>query len=366
MIDRYFDNAATTPVDPRVLEEMLPFLEADFGNANSIHGFGRRALAGVDLARQRVADLIGAEDPSQVVFTSGASEANNWVLRSFSSSAISPFEHSSLLEPAEVLGSVVLDPGLSMPEASVDLISIMTVNNETGAILEPRTHRASAARIHTDATQALGKIPFCVDDLDYASFSAHKLYGPKGIGALYLSSEPLSPMIQGGEQEHGMRAGTLNVPGIVGFGAACAISAVEIDKDSGKARELRSAVLEELIGVSDWKVNGGPDPSPFILSISFVGVEGETLVIECDKAGYAISAGAACSSRSTEPSPVLLALGLDEPWRRGTVRVSFGRFNNLDSAVGLARTLAHTVEKLRTMSMGSKISRNVERVDARL
>src|SRR5579862_8510349 len=226
--------------------------------------------------------------------------------------------------------------------------------------------RAIASLIHTDATQALGKIPFGVAEIDYASFSAHKLYGPKGIGALFIANEALSPLIQGGEQENGLRAGTLNVPGIVGFGAAAAISAQEMATDSSKANELKGTLLAQLHNVSDWEINGGSQVSPFILSLSFLGVEGETLVIECDKAGYAISAGAACSSRSTEPSHVLLALGLDESWRRGTVRISFGRFNTPESASGLGTTLAQTVEKLRTMFMGRKISRNVERVDARL
>jgi cysteine desulfurase len=365
LTDRYFDNAATTPVDPRVLKEMLPYLEGDFGNADSIHAFGRKAMAAVDLARSRIATLIGAEDPSQVVFTSGATESNNWVLSAFPNAAISPFEHASLFEPARSLGSRILPPDLST-QGRFELLSIMSVNNETGRIFDVRAHRAGADKLHTDATQAIGKVPFDVNGIDFASFSAHKLYGPKGVGGLYFALDPPAPFLTGGSQQAGLRAGTLNVPGIVGFGAAAAIAQDEWIEDSCRACELRASVLDGLAEVSHWKVNGGPAVSPFILSISFYGVEGETLVIECDKAGYGISAGAACSSRSTEPSHVLLASGLDELWRRGTVRVSFGRFNSLESARGLARTLAHGVEKLRTMSMGVNNSRNVERVDARL
>jgi cysteine desulfurase len=370
VIERYFDNAATTPVDPRVLREMLPFLSEEFGNAHSIHQFGRKAMEAVELARQRVADLIEAEDPSQVVFTSGATESNNWILRSFPGAVISPFEHSSLFEPGRLLGCGVIDPKVllgeaprqpvdplplrvtpspnSMPQVT-QLISVMAVNNELGTMWDVREFRPDADLLHTDATQALGKVPFSVDGIDYASFSSHKLYGPKGIGALYLRGL-LDPLIAGGEQEHGVRGGTLNVPGIVGFGAAAAIAQDEMTADSSKALECRNAVLEELNEVTDWRCNGGTTVSPYILSVSFLGVEGETLVIETDAAGYAISAGAACSSRSTEPSHVLRAAGIPGNWARGTIRISIGRFNTVEAARGLGRSLARSAQKLRTMS----------------
>jgi cysteine desulfurase len=349
MIFHYFDNAATTPVDPAVRHEMTAFLGVDFGNANSLHTLGRKAEQTVELARSRIAELIGAEDPSQIYFTSGATEANNWLLRGFSDVAISPFEHSSIFETAHALGQTILPPNLQ-PAAHHELISVMTVNNETGALYDVRQLRDRANELHADATQTLGKLPFSVEGLDYASFSAHKLYGPKGVGALYARGNPPAPLLIGGEQEHGFRAGTLNVQGIAGFGLAAAIAADRLEADAVKAAELKAVVLEQLHRVSDWKVIEDGPTSPYILSVSFLGLEGETLVIEADAQGYAISAGAACSSRSTEPSHVLLAMGLDEAWVRGAVRISFGRFNNMESARNLGQVLAQNVKNLRTMS----------------
>lgn len=350
--ERYFDHAATTPVDERVLAEMLPFFDEAFGNANSIHSFGRRAADAVEIARQRVSELIGADDPSQVVFTSGATEANNWVVSAFENGAISPFEHDAAWEPAKYKGFDFLPndgTSLLLPSQGYDLISVMGVNNEIGSIWRTADFRPYAQRLHSDLTQQAGKLSIDLADLDYASFSAHKLYGPKGVGALYISDEPPSPLMRGGEQEHGFRPGTLNVPGIVGFGAAAAIAGDEMEENFAHAQSLRAIVLEELNRTSDWRINGGENVSPYILSVSFQGIEGETLVVEADAAGYAISAGAACSSRSTEPSHVLTALGVEEDWRRGTVRISFGKANTLESANDLAKTLLRIVEKLRTM-----------------
>lgn len=363
-IDRYFDNAATTPVDPRVVEEMLPFFAEEFGNSESIHAFGQRAHQAVELARERVASLLGAEDPSQIVFTSGATESCNWVIRNFDSGWISPFEHSAVREPALASGFRVLEnkgwalskgdgmafaydhPTTASPDQSIEesLFAVMTVNNETGAILQAP---GSGGKVLRDATQALAKVP--IELGDYVAFSAHKLYGPKGVGGLY-QQEPLhEPSQRGGQQEQAQRAGTLNVPAIVGFGAACAIAEQEMEMDYRKAEECRGVVLESLKSLSDWQTNDSANQSPFVLSLSFAGIEGETLVVDLDAKGFAISAGAACSSRSTEPSFVLTALGLEETLRRGTVRISFGRFNTLESAAELGANLLLSVQKLRTM-----------------
>lgn len=349
---RYFDHAATTPLDSRVLEEMLPYLREDFGNANSIHSFGARADAGVARARERVAELIGADDPSQIVFTSGATEANNWVISAFDTGAVSPFEHSAVREPAirrgfEVLPNVGLE--LGSPQREAGLISVMSVNNEIGSRWNAAGLASPGTLIHSDMTQQVGKLPIVLDGIDFASMSAHKLYGPKGIGALYFASQPPEIFMAGGEQEHGWRAGTLNVPGIVGFGAAAAIARDEMDGDLLHAENLRGIVLEALEHLPDWRINGGNEASPYILSISFLGLQGETLVVEADQAGYAISAGAACSSRSTEPSHVLTALKIGPEWLQGTVRISFGRSNTPDSARELARTLLRISQKLRRM-----------------
>lgn len=350
---RYFDNAATTPLDPRVLREMMPYFGEAFGNASSIHTFGLRAQAAVQLARERIASLIGAEDPTQIIFVSGATEANNQVIRSFSTGITSPFEHSAVREPANQKGWRVLGnegPKLIVPSKRHELISIMLVNNETGTLWQPRDFGVYANYLHSDVTQAVGKHPMSLDGIDFASFSAHKFYGPKGIGALYFRDTAPDTLLRGGEQEHGLRGGTLNVAAIVGFGLAAELAQGEREDNWKYVSELRSVFLEGLSGCTDWKINGGENVSPYILSISFLGVQGETLVIEADRAGYAISSGAACSSRSTEPSHVLSALGIPAIWSRGTVRISFGKYATIEAASSLGRYLRQTVENLRTFN----------------
>jgi cysteine desulfurase len=350
---RYFDHAATTPVHPAVLGEMLPFLSDDFGNANSLHSFGRKALAAVELARERVAALLRAEDSSQVIFTSGATEGNNWLLQNYPDAIVSPFEHSSIREPAAYLGLRTLphvEAELFPHDDETSLVNVMRVNNETGTVWDAASLRGRATRVHSDLTQAAGKIESELDGLDFATLSAHKFYGPKGIGAIYIASDHLSPMLRGGEQEMGLRGGTLNVPGIVGMGAAAQIAMELRESNYAHALELQQIVLETLSKIGDCLVNGGQSRSPYILSISFLGIEGETLVLEADHSGYAISSGAACSSSNTEPSPVLRAMGLSDPWNRGTVRISFGTANTRESAAGLAASLQYSSEKLRTMT----------------
>jgi cysteine desulfurase len=360
MREKYFDNAATTPLDPRVLAEMRPFLEDDFGNSESIHGPGRRAASAVEAARARVAAAIHAADPEQVIFTSGATESCNWVIRNFERGAISPFEHSAVREAGLARGyDTLANDGLEVlppegvapegPALAYELVCQMLVNNEMGAVW-PAERPWYGDAVMVDATQALGKTRLDLADVDYAAFSAHKVCGPKGIGALYLGSVLREPSQRGGGHEFGLRAGTLNVPAIVGFGVACAIAEHEQDQDAELARELRSIVLAELESVGDWQVNGGHNAVPHILSLSFLGIEGETLVIEADARGYAISSGAACSSASTDPSHVLTALGMPAEWLRGTVRISFGRFNTTESAWDLAKTLRSIVNSLRTMN----------------
>ncbi|MFI5386296.1 MAG: cysteine desulfurase family protein [Fimbriimonadales bacterium] len=354
---RYFDNAATTPLDPRVREAMLPYVDDAFGNANSIHSWGLRAHDAVQRAREQVARLIGAEDPAQIYFTSGATESNNWVLNAADKIVISPFEHSSMREPALRRSARVLEiDGLSiepptMPNAQHPtpnaLLSVMAVNNEIGTIWHAPNYALEGDFVHSDITQAVGKIPIAVDGLDFASFSAHKFYGPKGIGALYCRDRPPEPLILGGEQEQGFRGGTLNVPAIVGMGAAAEIASQEQPEDFERATLLRTILLDGLKGLTDYQINGGDRTSPFIVSVSFRGLEGETVVLELDRAGFAASAGAACSSRSTEPSHVLTALDMEPAWLRGTVRFSFGRFNTPEATAALVKTLRTSMEKLR-------------------
>lgn len=350
--ERYFDHAASTPIDPEVLDAMLPWLRDGFGNAHSIHEAGRAAMAAVSRARFQVAELLGTDDPSEVVFTSGATEANNWVLSAYERVACSPFEHPSVLEPVlarkgEVLGHTGWD--LHSPVTDVDLVAVMDINNETGVrLVTPPTK----ARIHRDITQTLGKMPL-PEDFHLASFSSHKLYGPKGVGGLWIKDqELLAPLIRGGGQEFGLRSGTLNVAGIVGFGEAARIALERMGTDAEHARMLRKTVIDVFSEDNGIQVNSANEEtsSPFVLSVSFRGMVGETLVVEMDRAGYGISSRSACSASSHEPSKVLAALGLSPEWLSGTVRISFGRANTYESAQSLAQTMLQIVRKLRTLT----------------
>ncbi len=348
--ERYFDHAASTPVDPRVREAMLPYLDFACGNPSSLHDAGRQARWAVEQATGQLAALLEVA-PEQIYFTSGATESNNWVLNAAAAWAISPFEHSAMREPALARGAVLLpNHGTVLGAGSAtEGISVMSVNNETGTRWDVREVAHAAKIRHADVTQSVGKLPLALPELDFASLTSHKFYGPKGVGALYCRDTPPPPLIFGGEQQNGARGGTLNVPGIVGMGLAAEIAREEMEADHCHAVELRETVLHELRSVNDWQVNGGNEVSPFILSLSFLGIEGETLVVELDRAGFGVSAGAACSSRSTEPSHVLIALGLLPALQRGTIRVSFGRSNTREATRQLANEIARIVEKLRTI-----------------
>lgn len=354
MLERYFDHAATSPLDPRVCRAMLPWLGERFGNAHSIHSWGREARAAVERAREVVAGALGAESPEQVVFVSGSTEACATALLQAPPGWVSPFEHSAVREPAARLGFRVLPcSGLRClpPEGGLGdgMVAHLSVSNETGTVFRPRDVAPAPARLFVDATQALGKLDHPAAEADWAAFSAHKVGGPAGIGALFSRYSLERPLILGGGQESGQRGGTLNLAGIVGFAEACRIAAQERSESWDRAAELRAIVLEELQRVPDHLVNGGETVVPHILSVSFLGVEAEALVIELDAIGYAVSAGPACSSASTEPSPVLLAMGLPADWARGTVRISFGPGNTPESARDLGRALSRAVERLRAM-----------------
>ncbi len=345
--DRYFDNAATTPLDERVLEAMLPWMTEHWGNANSPHQMGVEARQAVEWAREQVALLIGAEDPSEVTFTSGATEANNWVLSAYPDAAISPFEHSSIWEHdgMKVLGN----DGWSLhpPATQVELVSVMLVNNETGAILEPPP---TDALLHRDVTQAAGKLPVSLEGVAFASLSAHKFCGPKGVGALYIRSGlDLPPFMHGGEQEWGRRAGTLNVPGIVGMGRAAELAREEQEEHRIHAERLHAVLVEEIEKCSDARLNTHTSNSPYIASVSFLNLEGETLVVELDGQGFAVSSGAACSTGSTEPSHVLTALDIPSEWLRGTVRISFSPYNTVEAVHQLGQALRTSAESLRSL-----------------
>jgi cysteine desulfurase len=382
----YLDNSATTPIDPRVLEAMMPYLTDTFGNASSIHFFGQQARAAVDKARHQVAGLINAR-PNEIIFTSGGTESNNLAVRGSVEAnnkygrhiVTSSIEHSAVKSVCEDLekqgyditylpvyedGIVRIEDVRAAIRDETVLISIMSANNEIGTI-QPvdeigrliRTLRAGGKKIwfHTDAVQAVGKMPVDVEEIgcDLLSMSAHKLYAPKGVGALYVRrGTRLHSQNIGGRQERGVRGGTESVPLIVGFGAAAEIAKCELSAEMTRLGDLRDrfehGVFER---VPDSVPNGGRETRlPNISNISFRYVEGEGLLINLDMRGIAVSTGSACSSGSLEPSPVIRALGREDELARSAVRVSFGRFNSGEDVDSLLDILPQAVENLRKLA----------------
>jgi len=380
----YLDNHATTPVDPRVLAAMLPYFTERFGNASSRnHAFGWEGEAAVDSAREQIARLICAASPREVVFTIGATESDNLAIKGVAGCysqkgnhiVTCAIEHKAVLDSCKFLekqgyqvtylpvdGNGLVDVE-RLQNALTDktiLISIMMANNEIGTI-EPikeigRLAREKGILFHTDATQAVGKIPVDVDllNVDLLSITAHKMYGPKGIGALYVrSTRPrvkLSSMIDGGGHERGMRSGTLNVPGIVGLGMACEIAQKEMATESKrliKLRErLKTAVLDQLEEV---RVNGHPSQRlPGNMNMSFAYVEGESLLMGLKE--IAVSTGSACTSASLEPSHVLRAIGLADELAHTSIRFGLGRFNTEEEVDYTVGRVVEEVRRLRELS----------------
>ena len=373
----YFDHNATTPLDEEVLAEMLPFLKEEYGNASSRHDWGTRARRAVEKARKQVATLVNVQ-PAQVVFVSGGTEANNLFIRGAaaylkpSQVVVSAIEHPCVARPARELaregwqlrilsadrqGKVQLaDAELALNQPT-GLVSVMLANNETG-VVQPVCEIAAMARdhkawMHTDAVQALGKIPVDFEALGVhaMSLSAHKIYGPKGIGALVMDKRlELKPIIHGGGHESGMRSGTQNVPAIVGFGAACEVASKRMNEVAKRTRNLKERTEEAVIAQGAIVFGRGAERIPNTLYFAFPGIDGETLVIELDKAGIAVASGAACSSTSTEPSATLLAMGIAPEIARGAVRVSFGVQNNGREVDEFVRTLGATVSRLKQLT----------------
>ena len=380
----YFDNQATTPVDPRVLEAMLPYFTEHFGNAASrSHAFGWVAEEAVERAREQVARLIGAKNPKDIVWTSGATEATNLAIKGVAESygqkgnhfITQKTEHKATLDTMkhleqqgfEVTYLDVDGEGRVHPEdvrtAITDrtlLASIMLANNEVGTI-QPiaeigRICRERGVLLHCDAVQGVGKIPFDVDEacVDLASLSAHKIYGPKGVGALYVRRDRprvrITAQIDGGGHERRMRSGTLNVPGIVGFGKACELCRLEMDEESRRIAALRDRLEKGLFDSIDLLHLYGcrTHRLPGNLNVSFPYVEGESLMMALKD--VAVSSGSACTSASLEPSHVLKAMGVSDELAHTSIRFSLGRFNTaeeVDHVVGLA---AEKVQKLRDLS----------------
>jgi len=367
----YLDANATTPLDPRVREAMLPWV--DCGNASSPHAEGRAARAAIDRAREQVADLIGAQ-PREIVFTSGATEANALALlgtlaaRRCARVLTSAVEHPSVLRTLDAVRErvdVIVAPvradgcvpaGTTVPP-DTGLVSIMLANNETGAIMpvkEIATHaRASGAVVHTDAVQACGKIPVDVEALavDLLTLSAHKMHGPKGAGALYVRhGARLAPLFVGGEHERGLRAGTENVAAIVGLGAA-AVRAVE---EGAARRELWSHLHERCVAqlraaFPDASIHTPEAMLPNTICLTFPDVEGEAVLLGLDLAGIAVATGSACSSGATEPSHVLQAMGLTRAEAERSIRISFHAQSCEADVAACVTTLSRVVKSLRAL-----------------
>ena len=378
----YLDNNSTTPMDPRVLEAMLPYFNEKFGNAASRnHPFGWAAEEGVDYAREQISKLINCSE-KEIIFTSGATESNNLAIKGvFEMYAekgnhiiTATTEHKAVLDTCahlEKLGAsitylqVKADGLIDLEELSnaitdkTILVSIMYGNNEIG-VVQPMKEISAITRskgdlLHTDATQTVGKIPVDVeaDGIDLLSFTAHKMYGPKGVGALYVRRKnprvKVTAQMDGGGHERGMRSGTLNVPGIVGFGKACEIALQDMEKDTIRLSAMRNRLEKSLIELEETYINGNTDHRlPHVTNISFKYVEGEGLMMAMKD--LAVSSGSACTSASLEPSYVLKSLGLNDDLAHSSIRFGLGRFTTDEEIDYAIECTKKAVTKLRDMS----------------
>ena len=373
----YFDHNATTRIDDEVLAAMLPYLRDEYGNASSRHDAGTRARKAVNLAREQVAALVGVQS-SQVVFVSGGTEANNMFVKGMASYlkpsqiAISSIEHPCVMRPAATLarngwkvrkikvdGDGVLDlaDAESALHVPTGLVSVMLASNETG-VVQPVAEVAQLARnanawVHTDAVQVAGKLPLDFESLGVhaMTLSGHKLYGPKGVGALVIDRRlPIRPLIDGGGHEGGLRSGTENVPAIVGFGAACELAQRRRESLARHVMQLRTLLEAGLVEQGATVFGAAATRLPNTTYFAFDNIDGEMLVIELNKAGFAVASGSACSSTSTEPSTTLRAMGVDADLARGAVRVSFGVDNTQPQVREFLTALAAVLEQIRRMS----------------
>lgn len=382
----YLDHNATTPLHPEVKRVMVEMLDV-FGNPSSLHAFGREARARVEAARAQVAALVNA-DPVEVIFTGSGSEGNNTVLslvrctktacrcdlgtrKGLVTTAI---EHPCVLETAKYLrrlghpvtilgvdrsGRIDLDELRAAVTPEVGLVSIMTANNETGTIQDipeaARIAHEAGALFHTDAVQAVGKIPVDVRawDVDFLTLSAHKIYGPKGVGALVARrGTPLCPLILGGHQEAGRRAGTENTIGIAAMGEAARMRLVEMDTEAPRLAALRDRLRQGIeAAIPDVSFNGHPEHTlPSTLNVSFMGVEGEAILLHLDAVGIAVSTGSACASGSLDPSHVIMALGVPVEYAHGSIRISLGRETTEEHIDTMLRELPPIIANLRSIS----------------
>lgn len=376
----YVDYAATTPVDPKVAEAMQPYFTKVYGNASGLNSFGVEARNAVENARATIARFMGA-DPTEVVFTGSATEANNLVLKGHAFKvgkakahiAVSTIEHDCVLNsakwlethgfrvtylPVDQYGLLQLDALEAALGEAVTLVSVVHGNNEIGTI-QPieaiaKTCHAHDALLHTDAVQSFGKLPLNVKEagFDFMTINAHKLYGPKGVGALYIRNDlEIEPLLHGGGHERGLRSGTENVPGIVGFAKAVELRKAEMQPEAQRLRRLRDRLIRDTLEIDDTHLNGHPvHRLPNNAHFRFAYVEGEAIILGLDAAGIAASSGSACSSLAGEASHVLLAIGLKPEEARGSLRMSLGKYNTAEDVDYVLHVLPSVVEKLRAMS----------------
>jgi len=373
----YLDHNATTPLDRRVFEAMRPWLEGDFGNASSLHWFGQRARAAVEDARAHVAALVGAA-PAEIVFTSGGTEADNLALRGVAAAAgprrrkilVSAVEHPAVLNTAKALlalgfttevvrvtpeGRLDLDDLRERLDEEAALVSVMLANNETG-VLQPVGEAAALARakgalMHCDAVQAAGKMEVDVGALgcDLLSLSAHKIYGPQGVGALYVRrGTPMQALLRGGSQERNRRAGTENVAGAVGLARAAELAQADLDHEPARLAALRDRLEPRLLAIPDARVNGGGARLPNTTNVSFGTVDAVPLLMALDLAGVAVSTGAACAAGAAEPSHVLLAMGMAPDYVQASLRFSLGRGTTAEGIDRAALAVGQAVERLQS------------------
>jgi cysteine desulfurase len=377
----YMDNSATSPLDPEVLREMIPFLKEEYGNASTFYSLGREARKALEIAREDVAAIIGAI-PQEIIFTSGGTESDNMAIKGTAYRwqdkgkhiITSTIEHPAVRETCKYLETKgfevtylpVYEEGIvriaDLKEAIREdtiLITIMHANNEIGTI-QPIAEIGKIAQeegiyLHTDAVQSVGKIPVDVNELnvDLLSISAHKLYGPKGVGALYVRKGiVLEPLIHGGGHERGIRPGTENIPGIVGLGKACSMAIIDLNENGTKMTQLRDKLIDGVLSeIDESYINGDRTKRlPNNANFRFAGIEGESLVLHLDAKGIAASTGSACSSKTLEPSHVLRALGLEDVDSHGSLRLSLGKENKLEDIEYTITSIKEAVETLRKLS----------------
>jgi len=378
----YLDHAATTPVHPQVAEAMAPYFSKDFGNPSTLYSYGREAKGALEEARAKVARLIGAKEPEEIVFTSGGTEADNFALcgiawanqKKGNHIITTSIEHHAVINACKFLekrgfkvtylpvdNNGLVDP-LEVERAITDgtiLVSVMHANNEIG-IVEPIEEIAEIAKekgiyFHTDAVQTVGHLPINVDKLkvDLLAMSAHKLYGPKGVGALYIRrGTKIVPFLYGGEQENKRRASTENIAGIVGFGEACSLAQKDMANEEKRLTYLRDKLIEGILKrIENSRLNGHPKKRlPGNVNVSVEGVEGESMLLNLDLAGICASSGSACTSSILEPSHVLTAIGISPEVAHSSLRFTLGKENTEEDINYVLKVLPEIVEKLRSMS----------------